>query len=120
MNSDVVTSPQFVHPADVNEPVPRENMHKILLATLAVCFALASPAVAADGAALYAAHCSSCHGADGAADTPVAKAMKAPPVKGASVEAVTRVVRENAKHAAASGKLDDEELAALGAFVSTM
>lgn len=72
-----------------------------------------------DGKALYGANCAKCHGASGAADTPVAKAMKAPALIGQG-DAVVAAVRENAKHKAISPKLSDADLEAVAAFVRTL
>ncbi len=47
----------------------------IIVAILAAGTAFAEGADAPDGAALYAAKCASCHGADAKGDTPVGKAM---------------------------------------------
>jgi cytochrome c oxidase cbb3-type subunit 3 len=47
----------------------------IFVAILAAGTAFAEGAAAPDGAALYAAKCASCHGADAKGDTPVGKAM---------------------------------------------
>ena len=90
----------------------------IRLKTLAVAIPLllcASPALAAeDGAALYKQKCATCHGADGKAEGPAAKAMKVPPLAGKALtaEAVTKQIRTNEKHKSLS-KLSDEELAAI-------
>ncbi len=75
----------------------------------------AGSALAADGAALYPAHGASCHGADGKADGPVAKAMNAPPVAGIgmSPEAVVKAVQASDRHKAVAGKLSAEELDAI-------
>jgi mono/diheme cytochrome c family protein len=79
-----------------------------------------------DGQALYAANCAKCHGASGAADTPVGKAMKAkslidPRLAGEDgVSLVVKTVRENPKHAAVSPTLKDDELQAIAEFVRTL
>ena len=87
------------------------------LAALSVAVPLllcASQALAADGAALYKAKCSGCHGLDGKADSAAAKAMKVPPLAGKvhTPEAVLKQVRTNEKHKALA-TLTDEELAAI-------
>ena len=49
-----------------------------LLATMAaLVMAAPLPALAADGEAVYAEKCASCHAADGSSDTPVGKVMGA-------------------------------------------
>ena len=76
----------------------------------------ASHALAADGAALYKANCAGCHGPDGKAETPAAKAMKVPALagKGLKAEDVVKQVRSSEKHKAVASKLSDEELTAIG------
>ena len=59
-----------------------------IVATLSL--ALALPALASpDGAALYKAKCTSCHGADGAGQTPVGKSMKLSDLRSPSVQKQT-------------------------------
>jgi mono/diheme cytochrome c family protein len=96
-------------------------MHAILvrLASIAIAIPLllwVSPAIAADGAALFKTNCAGCHGADGKAETPAAKAMKVPALAGRGLKAedVVKHVRSSEKHKPVAGKLSDEELAAIG------
>jgi mono/diheme cytochrome c family protein len=88
------------------------------LASLSVALPLllcAGGALAADGAALYKEKCAGCHGADGKAETPAAKAMKVPPLAGTTrtPEDVAKFVRGSEKHKAVASKLSDEDLAAI-------
>ena len=81
---------------------------------------LSSAALAADGAELFAKNCASCHGADGKAETPAAKAMKVPAVTGTDAAATVTAVRESDKHKTASGKLSDEELQAVADYLNSL
>ena len=90
----------------------------VRLASLSVALPLllcASPAFAADGAALYKEKCSGCHGLDAKADTAAAKAMKVPPLagKGLTPEDLVARLRASEKHKPVASKLTDEEIAAI-------
>ena len=88
----------------------------ILIASSALAVGVAY--AAADGAAVYKADCASCHGEAGAGDTPVGTAMKIPPLSGKAAADVAKHVSEAANHAQVKGKLSDEELAAVSAYVA--
>jgi mono/diheme cytochrome c family protein len=90
------------------------------LGALFVALVLSAPAqaLAADGAALYASDCASCHGADGKADTPMAAALKVPAIAGHDADSVAPHVKSSDNHKVAAGKLSDEELAAIGAYLA--
>jgi cytochrome c553 len=81
---------------------------------------LSSAAFAADGAELFAKNCGSCHGADGKAESPAAKAMKVPAVAGHAVDGTLSEVRGSDKHKAVSGKLSDEELQAVADYLASL
>ena len=96
------------------------------LATVFVFASLAAgaPALAADGAAVYAQRCASCHGATGMADTSAAKMMKAPALAGdAKVAAMpsadlVAAIKANPKHASMLKSMSDADLAAVAGYVS--
>jgi mono/diheme cytochrome c family protein len=84
--------------------------------------ALASAAHAGDPTEVYTKHCAKCHGPDGKAETPAAKAMKAPSLVDAKLADKTptdvgTTIKVNPKHAAFAGKLTPEELDAAAAKV---
>jgi mono/diheme cytochrome c family protein len=83
--------------------------------SMAVPLLLCAQALAADGAALYKEKCSGCHGLDGKADGAAAKAMKVPPIAGATLtpEDVVKHVRASERHKPVASKLSDEELSSI-------
>lgn len=86
-----------------------------------VSFSLALPAAADEAADLYKTDCAKCHGADGKADTPVARALKVPPLVGskwltASPDEFLAHVRTNPKHKMPMKKLNDDQLRALQVY----
>src|SRR5688500_12875319 len=91
------------------------SLVRLASVSLSICMLwFAAPALAADGAALYEAQGAGCHGPDGKAATPAAKAMKVPALAGKTIsaEALANQLRTNEKHKALS-TLTDEEIAAI-------
>jgi cytochrome c6 len=104
-------------------------MNRKMFAMLtAATFLMAAPAAlaAADGAALYKAKCASCHGADGAGQTAMGKAMKLRDLRSAEVQKQTDAelfkltADGKGKMPAYKGKLTDAEITALVAHMRTM
>ncbi len=95
-------------------------MRNLGILFVALAFFVPAQAFAADGAALYASDCASCHGADGKADTPMAVAMKVPAIAGHDADSVAPYLKASDKHKVPAGKLSDEELAAIGAFLAAL
>jgi cytochrome c553 len=95
------------------------------LSLLAVVAAGASP-VWADSAEVYGAQCAKCHGASGAADTPVAKTLKVPPLKGdadvqkMAVADIAKEVKENAKHPPTVKSLSDADIEAAAGYAKEL
>lgn len=94
----------------------------------ASCLALmtCSAALAADGAAIYKAQCSKCHGDTGHADTGIAKAMKVPPLAGdanlqkMSAADIANRIKTNTKHPPNIKSLSDDDVNAVAAFVKQL
>jgi mono/diheme cytochrome c family protein len=94
--------------------------YKVTIMVLAIALVLfiALPNLswaAEDGAALYKAKCSACHGPD-AAGKP---ALKAPAVKGKTAADVTKAM-ENPKHAAVKKALNDAQIKAIGDYLAAL
>ncbi len=89
-----------------------------LLLSSGLLVGAANLALAADGGAAFKASCASCHGASGAGDTPVGKAMNIPAIAGKPAADVTKHVNEAANHATVKGKVSADDLTAIAAFVS--
>jgi mono/diheme cytochrome c family protein len=91
----------------------------ILVLAIAIVLFIAVPNLswaAEDGAALFKAKCSACHGAD-AAGKP---ALKAPAVKGKTAAEVTKAMAaENPKHASVK-KLEAPQIKAIGDYLATL
>lgn len=89
----------------------------VLLLTGSVAFA--------DGATIYKERCASCHGADGKADTAVAKMMPVPALTDPKIQAmsaseISAKLKEAAKHPAPVKSLSDGDAALVGEFVKTL
>jgi mono/diheme cytochrome c family protein len=96
-----------------------ENTVKALsLALASVLLLAATPTLAADGGALYAKNCASCHGPDGKAATPAATAMKVPAIDGHAAASSVSHVKASDKHKALAGKLSDEDLQAIATHIA--
>lgn len=84
-----------------------------LVAMIALVLFLALPNMswaAEDGAALYKAKCSACHGVDGAGKPP------RPAVKGAD-EAKVKAALAKAPHPGIAKSLNDEQVKAIGSYL---
>jgi len=95
----------------------------VLVLTIAVVLFILIPGLswAEDGAALYKAKCSACHGADGAGKP----AMKAPSLIGPEAKAksdadLTKAVAETAKHPAPVKGLAADDAKAIVAYIRTL
>ncbi|HEV8434961.1 MAG TPA: cytochrome c [Thermoanaerobaculia bacterium] len=63
----------------------------VFLTALALVLALPAMAAGPDGAAIYKAKCSACHGVDGSGQTPVGKSMKIRDLRSAEVQKQTDI-----------------------------
>lgn len=95
-------------------------MNKLVVA-LALSLAAAPALAAEDGAALYKAKCSSCHGPDGKGEVPMGKALKVKSLVGtklsaAEIEKVTTEGKPGTKMLAVKG-LSAEQHKAVATFV---
>jgi mono/diheme cytochrome c family protein len=104
------------------------------IVTIAISlFVISAPSLrAADARALWDANCAQCHGKDGHADTKMGKTLKAkdltdPKVQSEFTDAkatqsIKEGVKENGKTTmkAFAGKLTDDEVSALVAYVRTL
>jgi len=95
----------------------------VLVLTIAVVLFILIPGLswAEDGAALYKAKCSACHGADGAGKP----AMKAPSLIGPEAKAksdvdLTKAIAETAKHPAPVKGLAADDTKAIVAYIRTL
>ncbi|MEW6271153.1 MAG: cytochrome c [Thermodesulfobacteriota bacterium] len=96
------------------------------VAALGVLAGGSAPTWAADGAEVYKAQCAKCHGESGGADTPVAKTLKVPPLKGdadvqkMSVADVAKEVKANEKHPPTVKSLSDADIEAAAGYAKEL
>lgn len=96
---------------------------KLTSLVLIACLALAGAAFAANGAATYKAKCAMCHGPNGDASSGMAKSMGLKPLnspdvqKASAADMAALVTTGEGKMPAFKGKLSDEEITAVVAYV---
>jgi mono/diheme cytochrome c family protein len=107
-------------------------MKMIVSLTMSLLLASAGALTAADAKALWDANCTQCHGKEGKADTKMGKALSAkdltdPAVQASftdakATESIKDGVKENGKTTmkAFGGKLTDDDIKALVAYVRTL
>jgi len=95
----------------------------VVLAMFALVVSIAMPAFAADGAATFKAKCAMCHGADGTKENPgmgVKSLAGADVQKQSDADLVGAVTKGKGKMPAYAGKLSDDEIKGVVAFVRTL
>ena len=95
----------------------------VVLAMFALVVTIAMPAFAADGAATFKTKCAMCHGADGTKENPGmgVKSLAGPDVqKQSDADLVATVSKGKGKMPGYAGKLSDEDIKAVVAFVHTL
>jgi mono/diheme cytochrome c family protein len=98
-------------------------MRYAILVMAALPLSVAGTSLAADGAAIFKQNCATCHGATGHADTPAGKSLKVPAlagdakVAGMSDADVAAAIKANPKHGGILKKLNDDDVAAVAAYV---
>jgi mono/diheme cytochrome c family protein len=99
------------------------------LALVSLALALAVPTIAVaqgSGADTFKAKCAMCHGADGSASTGMGKTMGLKPLSGPEVQGmseadlVTLITNGKGKMPAYKGKLTDDQIKAVAAYVKTL
>src|SRR5215470_9874964 len=99
---------------------------RTLTATAAFVWLSGATVWAADGAAVYKDHCAQCHGETGKADTPIAQAMKVPPLAGdpnvqkMSEADVAQRIKDNAKHPPTVKSMSADDINAAATFVKQL
>ncbi len=95
----------------------------LVLVTTTCAFIAWAPRIAsADGSTLYASRCASCHGAQGHADTPVARALGIQTFEGRhfTAEELAKILREGGTHASIDWSEIEPDLEALVETLNTL
>jgi len=95
----------------------------LILAMFGLVLSMAMPALAADGAATYKAKCAMCHGPDGSKENPAMgiKALSGPDVqKQTDAQLIEVTSKGKGKMPGYAGKLSDDEIKAVVAFIRTL
>lgn len=95
----------------------------LILAVFGLVLSMAMPVLAADGAAIYKAKCAMCHGPDGSKENPAMgiKALSGPEVqKQTDAQLIEATSKGKGKMPAYAGKLSDDEIKSVVAFVRTL
>jgi cytochrome c6 len=95
----------------------------VVLAMFALVVSIAMPAAAADGSATFKAKCAMCHGADGTKENPgmgVKSLAGADVQKNSDAELIGSVSKGKGKMPAYAGKLSDDDIKSVVAFVRTL
>jgi len=98
-------------------------MKRTIILTIALSLLLAPAVLADDAAALFKTKCQACHGANGAADTPMAKKFAVKVLGSADVQKqtdaqlTTTITKGKNKMPAFDGKLTADQVKALVALI---
>ena len=94
----------------------------VLAVSCSLAVALSASEGLADGASIYAESCASCHGDDGAATTPVGRALGIPSFKGSTYtrDQIAAILTKSKSHAAIGLELGDADLVSLVAAINEL
>jgi len=95
----------------------------VVLSVVALVMSVAAPVFAADGSATFKAKCAMCHGADDTKENPgmgVKSLAGADVQKQSDADLVAAVSKGKGKMPAYAGKLSDDEIKSVVAFVRTL
>jgi len=100
--------------------------HLACYGTVSLLLMASATCLSQTAAEIYVAKCQMCHGADGSADTPAGKALKARPVKSpdflkeSDADLIAIVKNGKNKMPAFAGKLTDAQIAEVIAYIHTL